>query len=53
MEINDLNDKIKLKNLQIQVEKDYKKKQEYRNQLKILQFKKEIEIIKKKIKQIC
>ena len=49
MEIIDINKKIKLTNLKIQVEDRFKIKQELKKQLKILEYKKEIEFIKIKI----
>lgn len=53
MDIKQLNDQIGLKNHELQITKDYKQKQEINKQLKILRYKKEIEQIKLKIKQIC
>jgi len=53
MDIKQLNDQIGLKNHELQITKDYKQKKEINKQLKILRYKKEIEQIKLKIKQIC
>lgn len=53
MEIKDINDQLKLKALELRIEKGYKEKQKIRNQIQVLNYKKEIEIIKDKIKKIC
>ena len=52
MELNDINDQLRLKNMEFSIEKDYKKKQDIRDQIQTLQFKKQIAIIKDKIKRI-
>jgi len=53
MELKNINDQLKLKTLELRIEKDYKEKQKIRNQIQVLNFKKEIEVIKDKIKKIC
>jgi hypothetical protein len=50
--MNTTEDKIKLTNLEINVETDPQKKQELQKQLQKLQLKKEIELIRKKIEQL-
>jgi len=45
-------DKIRVMNTRIQVEKDPLKKQELQKQLRVLQYKQEIEDIRKRIKQL-
>lgn len=52
MELNNINNQLKLKNLELQIEKDYKKKQKLRDDIQVLQFKKQVEVIKDKIKRI-
>ena len=51
MEIQDLTNKIQLKIKQIQLEKDYLKRKKYQNDLEVLKLKKEIELLKNRIKQ--
>ena len=51
--MNELDNKIKVKQLEIQIEQDPISKQELNKQLRVLQLRKEIETIKFKIKQIC
>lgn len=51
MEIQDIQNKIQLKNKQIQLEKNYEKKRKYQRELEILNLKKEIELLKNRIKQ--
>lgn len=50
--MNEIANKIKVKQLQIQVEKDPKKKQKLNRQLRVLQLRQEIEKIKVEIMQI-
>jgi len=45
-------DKIKIMATRIQVEKDPTKKQELQKHLRVLQFQKEIETIRKRIEQL-
>ena len=52
MDINDINDQLKLKKVELQVAKGYKERSRIQNQIKKLEFQKEIEIIKDKIKRI-
>ena len=47
-----LEDKIRIKQIQINVEQDPQRKQELQKQLRKLQFEKEIDQIKKKIEQL-
>lgn len=47
-----LENKIRIKQIQINVEQDPQRKQELRKQLRKLQFEKEIDQIKKKIEQL-
>lgn len=51
METN-LEDKIRVKQIQVSVENDPVRKQELQKQLRKLQFQKEIEEIKKRIEQL-
>ena len=51
MEIQDLTNKIQLKIKKIQLEKDYEKRKKYQNDLEVLKLKKEIELLKNRIKQ--
>lgn len=51
METN-LEDKIRVKQIQVSVENDPVRKQELQKQLRKLQFQKEIEQIKKRIEQL-
>lgn len=53
MDTKQINDQLRLKNIELQITKDYKKKQEIIKQIRVLKYKKEIEQIKLKIKQIC
>ena len=50
--MNELENKIRVKQLEIQVEQDPTKKQELNKQLRVLQLNKEIETIKMRIQQI-
>lgn len=50
--MNELTDKIRVKQLEIQVEQDPKRKVELNKQLRVLQLKQEIEKIKMQITQI-
>ena len=50
--MNEIANKIKVKQLQIQVEQDPKKKQKLNRQLRVLQLRQEIEKIKVEIMQI-
>ena len=52
MEIQDIDNEILVKQTQIRVERDPVKKQELNKELKVLQMKKEIEIVRMKIAQI-
>ena len=52
MQLNTIDNKIRLKHLQVQIENDPTKKQELNKQLRKLQFQKEIEMIKIKIEQL-
>ncbi|UKM65482.1 hypothetical protein GSB9_02051 [Flavobacteriaceae bacterium GSB9] len=52
MNIQDINDQLRLKQVELQIAKDYKERIRVQNQIKKLQFEKEIEIIKDKIKRI-
>lgn len=52
MEIEDLNDKIKVIQTRIQVEADPVKKQTLNKNLRVLQYKKQIEQIKKLISKL-
>ena len=47
-----LEDKIRIKQIQINVEQDPQRKQELQKQLRKLQFEKEIDQIRKKIEQL-
>lgn len=47
-----IEDKIRLKQIQINIENDPQQKQELQKQLQKLQFQKEIEKIRKKIEQL-
>jgi hypothetical protein len=47
-----IDDKIRVKQLQINVESDYGRKQELQKQLQKLQLQKEIEQIRKRIEQL-
>jgi hypothetical protein len=51
MEIQDLQNKISLKTKQIQLEKQYHKRKQYQNDLEVLKLKKDIELLKNRIKQ--
>jgi len=51
MEIQSIDSKIQLKIKQIQLEKDYDKKRKYQNDLEVLKLKKDIELLKNRIKQ--
>lgn len=50
--MNELDNKIRVKQLEIQVEEDPNHKQELNKQLRALQLRKEIETIKIKIQQL-
>ena len=50
--IRNYTDQIRLKNMELQICKDYSKKQKLQNDIKVLQYRKEIETIKKKISQL-
>jgi hypothetical protein len=50
--MNELENKIRVKQLEIQVEQDPEQRQKLNKQLRLLQLKKEIEVIKKKIEQL-
>lgn len=52
MDIKDINDQLKLKNLELSIEKDYKKKQQLKDKILVLQFKKQIEDIRIKIRRM-
>lgn len=47
-----IEDKIRLKQIQINIEKDPKQKQELQKQMQKLQFQREIDQIRKKIEQL-
>lgn len=51
MEIQSIDSKIQLKIKQIQLEKDNEKKRKYQNDLEVLKLKKDIELLKNRIKQ--
>lgn len=51
MEIQDLQNRISLKTKQIQLERDYEKKRKYQVELEVLNLKKDIELLKNRIKQ--
>ena len=51
MKLLDLNNKIQLKTKQIQLEMDYEKRKKYQNDLEVLKLKKDIELLKNRIKQ--
>lgn len=50
--MDELDDKIRVKQIQVSVENDPLRKQELQKQLRKLQFQKEIEQIKKRIEQL-
>lgn len=50
--MQELNNKLVLINTELNLEKDSTKRRDLLNQLKILQLKKEIEVIKDKIKRL-
>jgi hypothetical protein len=50
--MDELDDKIRVKQTQVSVENDPVRKQELQKQLRKLQFQKEIEQIKKRIEQL-
>lgn len=50
--MDELDDKIRVKQTQVSVENDPLRKQELQKQLRKLQFQKEIEHIKKRIEQL-
>lgn len=50
--MNELDNKIRVKQLEIEVEQDPSHKQELNKQLRVLQLRKEIETIKIKINQL-
>ena len=50
--MDELDDKIRVKQTQVSVENDPLRKQELQRQLRKLQFQKEIEQIKKRIEQL-
>lgn len=52
MTIQDIDNQIKLKRTELQITVDYEKKQKIQKQIRVLNFKKEIEIIKFKIQQL-
>ena len=52
MQQNTIDNKIRMKQLQIQIENDPTEKQELNKQLRKLQLQKEIEMIKIKIEQL-
>ena len=51
MELQDLEAKIQLKIKQIQLEKEYDKRKKYQNDLEVLKLKKDIELLKSRLKQ--
>ena len=51
MELQDLEAKIQLKIKQIQLEKQYDKRKKYQNDLEVLNLKKDIELLKSRLKQ--
>ena len=52
MSIQDINDQLRLKQVELQITKGYKEKRRIQNKLKELQLRKEIEVIKDKIARI-
>jgi len=52
MNVQDINDQLRLKQVELQVAKDYKGKRRIQNKIKELQLRKEIEVIKDKIARI-
>ncbi len=52
MDIKDIENQLKIKNLQVALERDYKKKQKLRDDIQTLNFKKQIELIRDKIKRM-
>ena len=50
--LKDINDQLRLKNLELSIERDYKKKQEIKDAIQVLQFKKQIEDIRIKIRRM-
>ena len=50
--MQDITDTIRMKNLELQTEKDPQRKQELTKQLQVLNLKKEIQDIRKRIEQI-
>ena len=52
MELNDINKRLQLKQLELKIERDNKMKQKIRDEIQVLEFKKQIELIKKKIKRM-
>lgn len=52
MEIEDINGKISIKQQEINLEKDQKRKYELQNQLQILNIRKQIEMLKTKIQRM-
>jgi hypothetical protein len=50
--MEELDDKIRVKQIQVSVENDPNRKQELQKQLRKLKFQKEIEQIKKRIEQL-
>ena len=52
MSIQDINDQLRLKQVGLQIAKDYKLKKRIQNQIKELQYEKETETIRSKIQKI-
>lgn len=52
MNIEDINDQLRLKQAELQITKDSESRQGIQNQIKELQYKKEIEVIKDKIRRL-
>lgn len=50
MTVQDLNDKINLKNTELRMTDDSAKRQKLQNDIRVLQYRKEIEDIKEKIR---
>jgi len=52
MTIQDINNQLKLKQTELQITQDVEKRQAIQNRIKVLQYKKEIEEIRKRIEQL-
>jgi hypothetical protein len=52
MSIQDINDQLRLKQVELQIAKDYKERMRIQNKIKELQYNKEIEMIRDKIRRI-